>query len=200
MPADVAGPVVPEDRLDAEGWTLAEDRTETLFGMAGATVRGHTRLYEDADLRERIRAATDVDRIWRFFFATRLAFTPSLPPGAAAVVRPTVVAESRRRFADDLRDRGFEDVETGRTETVRVRSGDRARLSEFRARVPPSPSVDSDAEGPVELDVAGLLAVWTTDGEFRLAGGAYPRRGLERFGVDADGHREDLLGLLRSVE
>lgn len=220
MPTEVADPIVPADRLDAGGWTLAEERTEPLFEMPGVTVRGRTRLYEDAALRDRLRAAAGVDLIPRFFFATRLSVTPSLSAGAASVVKPTVVTEARRRFAGDLRDRGFEGVESGRTETIRVRSGDRARLTEYRARVPLSPSpaagsVDgsageaentTDAEraeetgGDLDLDVSGLLAVWATGGEFRLAGGAYPRRGVERFGVDAGDYREELVELIRSVE
>jgi len=57
----------------------------------------------------------------------------------------------------------------------------------------------------VDLRVRGFLAVWL-DGEFRIAGGAYPESGLEGLlaeaDVDPDGaaYREELLALIRAVE
>lgn len=186
-------PSVAEERLS--GWELSEDRTETVFTLPAASVRGHTKLYEDAALRERVREATGVDHRWRFFFATALEFSPSLSRTAARIVKPTVVTESRRQFVSDLRDRGFESVDRGRTSTVRVDSGERARLTSVRAHYP----LATD-DGEVELDVAGYLGVWLGDDGFRLAGGAYPERGLAQFGVDASGFREELLDLIRAVD
>jgi hypothetical protein len=111
------------------------------------------------------------------------------------MIKPSVVTESARRFKRDLRDRGFEGVKRGSRQNVRVRSGARARLTDFRGRYPLE-------EGSV--DVRGYLAVWEDDG-FRLAGGAYPEAGLESLlaggDVTPDGnrYRDELLTLVRAV-
>lgn len=195
-------PTVSDDLLDDGGWSLVEEREETLFRLPTAQVRGYTALYEDGDLRERVRAAADIDRQWRFFFATRLSFVPPLAPGVGpAMLMPTVRSEANRQFAGDLRERGFEAVSRGRTERIRVRSGERAQLQSFEARLP------VDAAGVTPLDVEGWLGVWTTSGEFRLAGGAYPTdlpglgEALDVPGLpDAGDCREELWRLVRAVE
>jgi hypothetical protein len=189
-----SAPDVPTDRLDDGGWKLADETTDTVFELSTARVEGHTKLYEDAGLRERIRERTGVDRPWRFFFATALEFHPPLASGLAPLVTPTIVTESRRSFADDLRERGFSAVDRGRTQTIRV-DGSRARLTNFRATYP----LDADGE-TVDLQVAGWIAVWNGDG-FRLAGGAYPESGfkaVEEAG-NAIAYREELLELIRNV-
>jgi len=198
-------PDLPERRLRADGWELLEEREEIPFELSTVRVRGFTRIYEDGALRERIARATGIDHLWRFFFATRLAFSPPLPPVVGpATVFPTVRTEARRAFVGILRDRGFETVEPGRTERVRVRSGDRARLQSFDARLP------LGVDGVDAIDVEGWLGAWITGGEFRLAGGAYPTDlpglgaalGVEGddLGPGADACRTELLGLLRAVE
>ena len=181
----------PLDRLERGGWTLSEETTETLFSLPTARVEGHTRLYEDPDLRVAIREAGGPDHVWRFFFATALEFTPPLGPGVGPMIQGSVVREARRRFADDLRDRGFEDVREGSTQSYRV-DGGRARITPFGADYP----LDGGAIG-----IRGYLAVWR-DGGFKLAGGAYPDSGLERvLGQPPDeDYREELLSLIRAVD
>jgi len=189
--SDEAGPGgEPLDRLERGGWDLSEDTTETLFSLPTARVEGRTRLYEDPELRAAVAEADGPDHVWRFFFATDVTFVPPLAPGFGAVIKPTVVSEARRRFADDLRDRGFEDVRKGSTQSYRV-GGGRARLTPFGATY----SVKGGGVG-----VRGCLAVWRDRG-FRLAGGAYPESGLERLlgeWPETD-YREELLSLIRSV-
>src|SRR6056297_3223509 len=114
-------PDVPASLL--EGWTQTEATAETVFRLPTAKVVGHTLVYEDSDLREAVRAATDgdLDRMWRFFFATRLSFTPPLPPAIGpAAVFSTVRSEARSEFVDILRERGFRDVSSGSRQRVRV--------------------------------------------------------------------------------
>ena len=195
------GPVgEPTGRLEAGGWELVEESTETLFELSAARVEGHTRIYEDAALRRAVREASGVDQLCRFFFATAVEFSPPLSPGVAPMVKPTVASEARREFAGDLEDRGFANVDRGRTRNLRVDSGPRARLTDYRATYP----LRAD-EVSVDLRVRGFLAVWL-DGEFRIAGGAYPESGLEGLlaeaDVDPDGaaYREELLALIRAVE
>ena len=91
----------PVERLEAGGWVLAEESTETLFELSAARVEGHTRVYEDAALRRAVREASGVDQLCRFFFATAVEFSPPLSAGVAPVIKPTVASEARREFAND---------------------------------------------------------------------------------------------------
>ena len=184
-------PALPEDRL-VGGWTLLEERRETLFSLPTTTVEGHTLLYEDAPLRERLAAATGRDQVWRFFFATGVEFTPPLPPGVGpAMVYPSVASEAKRAFADDLRERGFRSVSRGRRERARSADGGRIRLQEYTAVL----RLDG-----VEIDTTGWLGVWTTGSEFRIAGGAYPDlRDVDAEGPSPAACRQELFDLLRAV-
>ncbi|PSQ11496.1 hypothetical protein BRC93_05375 [Halobacteriales archaeon QS_5_70_15] len=190
----------PVERLEAGGWELVEETTETLFELSAARVLGHTRVYGDAALRRAVREASGVDQLCRFFFATVLEFSPPLSSGVAPVVKPTVASEARREFANDLRQRGFVNVDRGRTRNVRVDAGVRARLTDYRSVYPLRAG-----DASVDLRVRGLLAVWL-DEEFHVAGGAYPESGLADLLADADvepdgaAYREELLDLIRAVE
>jgi len=197
---DVPAPTVPVDRLEG-GWERAEDTTETLFGVEGADVRGHTVVYEDTALRTAVREATDgaVDQSWRFFFATRLAFRPPLAPAIGpAMVLPSVKTEAVRQFAEDLTDRGVVEVERGRRERIRTEDRSRVALRQVTGEVL---LPDSD---PVPVE--GWVGAWA-DGDIRLAGGAYPRSSFAgRFPSadsdldgSADDYREELLALLRAT-
>lgn len=189
---------------DGDGWRLAEESTDVVFDLATVRVLGATRLYEDADLRAAVREATDgaLDQPWRFCFATRLSFQPPLAPGIGpASLFPTVVSSARREFAEDLRERGFENVERGRSERMPTRGGSRARLTRYEATFPLADGLDRPADATVAVE--GWLAVWLADGQFHLAGGAYPTDGLDAVvpGVvdDPGTYRNELLSLLRSA-
>ncbi len=177
-------------------------------------VVGHTRLYEDTDLRAAIRETTGIDRRWRFFFATRLEFAPPLAPGIGpAMLYGTVSAEAKREFATDLGRRDFEDVSRRRGERVRTETGDRASLTKYSAQY--RLDLEDGGETPRAkepggrgtLPVVGWLAVWIRDGEFRLAGGAYPDRPLadvldiedDRLETGSTAYRDELLDLIRAV-
>ncbi len=188
--SDVDPPALSDDALADSGWTLSREETETVFEGLGVSVTAHTAVYEDADLRERIVEAGGEDRVWRFFFASRLDITPS-PALMASTARPYVVRESKKTFAEELRERGFEDIADGDTETVEL-GGRRGRMTPHRARL-------STAEG--EVAVLGAVVVWH-DGGFHIAGGAYPTDGLERVAghdVDPDAYEAELLELIRTV-
>lgn len=184
-------PDVPTDRLSTGGWTRVERTSETLFSIPAIRVEGHTLLYEQPDLREAVRTESEeVDLPWRFFFATRLSFTPSPTGFGRSSLFPVVLAAARREFASDLRERGFEAVEHGPTRRLHTDDGGRARLTGYDARF------DAGAMG---TDVAAWLAVWVHEGEFRIAGGAYPTNGLGPVSLDPDRYREELLALIRGV-
>lgn len=203
MAPDAPFPVVPEDRLDDQGWVRVDERVETVFELPTAKVEGATVLYDDERSRAAVAAATGLDRQWRFFFATRLSFTPPLAPGIGpAMILPTVRSEAQSKFADQLREKGFEDVERGRSERVRVDTRDKARLRRYTASLPLP-------DAGTTLSVTGWVGVWHGDG-FRVAAGAYPDRPLsDVLGVDepapalersARAYRDDLLALIRAVE
>lgn len=212
-------PSVPHGRLREDGWELRSKTEETVFQMPVASVIGYTLFYEDARLREAIETAdaveppagADEDHLvaaggnstWRFFFATRLSFRPSLAPGIGpASLRPTVSSQAKRTFADDLEARGFEDVESGRSQRFRADSGDRGRLRKFTAYLPLG-----GESTPERIGVEGWLAVWATGGSFRIAGGAYPVSGVNSLlgsasdapSADPGTFREELLSAIRAV-
>lgn len=200
---DVPAPAVPTDRLD--DWERVEASVDRLFGVEGTDVRGHTVVYEDAALRRAVREATDgaVDQAWRFFFATRLRFRPPLAPGIGpAAVLPTVRMEAVRSFRDDLRDRGIEDVERGRSERLRTADDDRVRLRQVTGELAPD---GVDATVPVE----GWVGAWSA-ADIHVAGGAYPAAALaSTFDTDAsspgplsrslDDSRSELFDLVTNV-
>ena len=200
--SDVPPPGLPADRL--ADWERTEASVDRLFGVEGADVRGHTLVYEDRRLREGVRDATDggLDQAWRFFFATRLRFRPTLSPGAHVAILATVRSEAVRSFCSDLEDRGVRDVERGRSERMRTESGKRVRLRQVTGEVPRPDPGESDDAVPVE----GWVGVWY-DGDFLVAGGAYPRTSLasafdvddDRLALTASAARDDLLELVRSV-
>ena len=74
-------PRVPETRLDAGAWQLADRTRERLFELPRVTVEGHTLMYEEPSVGERL----DTDEPLCFFFATRLGFEPNLSSGATTV-------------------------------------------------------------------------------------------------------------------
>lgn len=212
-------PSVPHDRLREDGWELHSKTEETVFQLSVASVVGYTLFYEDARLGEAIEAADAVeppasadadhlvtaggDSTWRFFFATRLSFRPSLAPGIGlAALRPTVASQAKRTFADDLEARGFEAIESGRSQRFRADSGDRGRLRKFTAHLPLG-----DGSTPERIGVEGWLAVWVTGGSFRIAGGAYPVSGVGALlgsasdapSADPGTFREELLSAVRAV-
>lgn len=203
MSDDASFPDVPADRLRDEGWELTDESVETVFKLPTASVVGATELYDDVQTREAAESAAGIDHQWRFFFATALTFRPPLAPGIGpAMILPTVRSEAISTFADELRDRGFENVERGRRERVRTDSGDRARLREYTASM-------SLPEADATLSITGWVGVWHGDG-FRIAAGAYPNEAVgETLGLSDPpdrlrrlprDYRDELLSLIRAVE
>jgi len=192
-------PRVPESRLD--GWRQIEDTTESVFDSLFVSVTARTLVYEDERLRASLAEAADVEFAPRFFFASRIALDPT-PPNSRMLDR-MVSMRARDGFADRLRARGFDRVETRQHRSYRVdgREGD---LYRFDAECRPV---------GVALSAAGLTAVWPDGDGYLFAGGAYPtavdefRSDLtetERTAltdrIDANAFREELLELIRSTE
>ncbi|XVH31048.1 hypothetical protein ACNS7O_11725 [Haloferacaceae archaeon DSL9] len=187
-------PSVPEDRLAA--WEQTDETTETVFRFGLVSVTARTLVYEDETRRERFCDLTGSDFSWRFFFASRLRLRPE--PATTAPLLGLVADRAATGFVSRLRERGFERIRKRDRESVSI-DDSTARLTTYAARCP--------LDGLV-FDVVGLLAVWSGEEDFRLAGGAYPlgiaeggdktRRALAA-GVDPDADRAELLSLVRAV-
>ena len=190
-------PSVPD--LGERGWTLDEEREEVRFELPTMRVLAHTLVFSDAALRARVREATALDPTWRFFVATRLGFEPPLPPLTGnASVYGSVRSEARDAFVEDLRDRGVEGIERGRTERLRTETRDRVSLTRYRG------TCRLDRESEAVVPVAGALGVWTHDGDFRLAGGGYPETSLSTTldgapETDPNAFRDELVVLVRGT-
>lgn len=192
-------PEVPEDLLT--GWEPVDCRRETLFEVRSVRVRAATVVHEDEAMADRVAdaAGVDVGRTWRFFFASRVELRPETP--VTGMLTRLVTNRAGSGFADQLRDRGFEDVDPGRTREFRVGDVD-ATLRAYDARV---------RYGGLTLAVDGWLAVWPDDPGFLIAGGAYPTAVLETSGgreaaaralreeVSPGAYRDELFGLIRAT-
>jgi len=165
---DIPRPAVPSERL--AGWEETESTVEKAFSTPVVTVYTHTVVYEATDRRERIAAATGVDLPWRFFFAGRIRLDPQRQP--SGMLTSLVRRKATDGFVDRLEDRGIDGVSERDREETRLGDSDGllvAYRGVFRRRV--------DATGDsttLSLPVAALLAVWEADGDYHVAGGAYP--------------------------
>ena len=200
--SDERFPSVPDQALDEGGWTRTDETVETVFQLPGTKVEGATVVYGDERTRQAAEEYGGLDQRWRFFFATKLTFSPPLSPGIGpAMILPSVRSEANRTFKSELRDRGFESISRGRSERIRVDSGDRTKLTQFRAELP-LPEHDTS------LPVSGWVGVWHGDG-FRIGAGAYPEQSIAEI-LDIDDppvllattsreYRDELLDLIRAV-
>ena len=218
---DQGYPEIPTAAIP-EGWERRGRSEDSLFDAGAASVTGRTVLYADAETEAAIDRAgmgglltasddddaeadrlVGIDTVAPFAFATALSFRPPLAPGiGSAALFPMILRETRRSFETDLRSRGFEAVERDPHGRIRTETGPRARLTKYAATYP------LGADAPIELlRVEGWLAVWTHEGSFRVAGGAYPTMGLADLRPDHEDAprtdptqlREALLGLIRAV-
>lgn len=189
-------PAVASDRID--GWRLVDERVDTPFDIRLVTVTAATAVYEDPDLAAAVRDATGTDGPGRFFLASHVTLQPR--PPASSALRKLVTDRASRDFAAQLRERGFTTVERTDERSFSVAGAD-ARLVAYDGRCP---------VGDLTLDVQGWLAVWEVDGDFLLAGGAYPTRVRDGGGdatgealaaaLDPERFREELFTLVRATE
>ncbi len=151
----------PDVRPPGQGWRETGASRETVLGLGPVEVTVSTVVFENADLRDRVAAATGLDYAWQFVFAGRVDVPGSASSGA---LERLVTDRARSGFADRLRERGFEAVERAGTRTLGGREATR-----YVARVP--------VEG-VTVGAEGWIAVRpeaARERSFRLVGGAYPR-------------------------
>ena len=180
-------PSIPDAALEARGWRRIEDRTETVFEGLGVAVESRTFVYEDRTLRSKIAGAGGPDRVWRFLFVARLEITPSPMFGAHAALRPRVLREAKRVFAEELRERGIESVSAGGEERIEIAGDRRARVVPYRGQQ----LIDKGGKNEKTVDVVGRLALWHDDG-FYVAGAAGPSEAIDGW-VETETDAKELL-------
>jgi hypothetical protein len=183
----LVAPALP-DYLDAEGWEQVDERTETVFDAVAVQVRGATRQYEDERTRAALQAATGVDHPVRFLAATRLGFTPSLPPGVSPrLFASTLRSQLRRSFGTQLEERGLVDVTHEGKERRQLPDRSRAYLNEYAARAPlDDRESSSPGAGEQSLPFECWVALWISRGTVRIVSGGFPSVVLaDHFDVDA---------------
>ena len=196
-------PAVPTDALDGGGWRERERRETRAFDAKVVSVDAATVVYEDVALRDRLREATGLDRLWRFFVASRLTLTPATPPSPS--LTKLVANRAHAGFADTLGERGVEGVR---------RTGDGATDAGYAVAALREDSRVAGYEalcrfGGVGVRARGWAAVRPVDGAYLLVGGADPtalREAPDEATADAvadaldpDAFREDLFALMHDT-
>lgn len=190
-------PSPPTDALAAGGWCERERRERTAFDAKVVTVDAATVVYEDVDLRERLREATGVDGLWRFFVASRLTLSPASAPSRA--LTSLVANRSHAGFADILRERGFEGVR--RHDDPDADLGGDTTLAGYEALC----RLDG-----VAVRARGWAGVRPVERSYLLVGGAYPTavrdapaedvRSAIVSELDVDEFQSELFELMRATE
>ncbi|MFC6786032.1 hypothetical protein [Halobaculum halobium] len=194
-------PSVPDAALAEGGWCERERRETTEFDAAVVTVAAATVVYEDRALRDRVAEETGVDRLWRFFVASRLTVSPATGPSAP--LTKLVANRAHAGFADSLAERGFEGVRrvaAADVDAIDSALGDDSRVAGYEALC----RLDG-----VDVRARGWAAVRPVAGAYLLVGGAYPTAVrtvpdertddalAEAF--DPDRFREELFSLMRET-
>jgi hypothetical protein len=194
-------PTVPDDKLADSGWSLRDTQLEVRARVAGFVVRAHERRYEDNQLRERVRSAGGPDHLWRLFYATRLTFTPSLPPVVGpSMALPKVRDAAREEFAEQLREEGLIDIDEAGVDHIEVESGMEVELTRYEATLPVKTS-----GGERGVPMEGWIALWHDDAML-LAGGLHPTEpladvlGIGGIEYDPEASRTELQSLLADVK
>ncbi|MGM0371503.1 MAG: hypothetical protein ACQEQJ_03250 [Halobacteriota archaeon] len=227
----VALPSVPDDALDSGGWeqldqTKDETVIEETYGPVTVEAVASSVTYTDAALREQVRADTlsTVETDLALFSATRIDMAPSVDE--LGPVRSEVKKQIRTAAIEELRAQmdaaGITNVEETGTGTIEVASGTTAEMTELTGsypvedmKFPVSEDTAITIEGG-ELPVDAVLAVWSANGNYLVAGGAYPAENFTRetdtaltdaisvsvdidLGLTPDAYREELLDLIAGV-
>ena len=173
-----------------DGWRLVSEEVTAPFDVRVVRIEAHTQIYEDVELRERLEAATGVDRgtTWRFVFASRLRISPATSPSTA--LTRLVRDRATSKFVEVLEERGFSGVDRADTHRIDVDHTE-VEATRFRAQV--------RVDGRNRL-VEAYFAAWPAGEEYLLGGGAYPLTVPEPETFDPERAREELFGMLRSIE
>jgi hypothetical protein len=227
----VALPAVPRDRLEQGGWTKQAEETDTTvfaesYGPVEVEAVASSVTYEDTALATQVAEDTlgAIETTLSIFSATRVDLAPpvdELGP-IRSEVQTRIEENARTQLRTQLQEAGLQDIEQTTTGTLTVADGVEARLTEFRAVYPvedisfPVQSGQSVTIPGTSLEIAALLAVWAADGNFLVAGGAYPAENFAQstatelsdaisvsvdvdLGLTPESYRQELLDLVTGV-
>lgn len=201
---DTPPPSVPDSQL--ADWRQTDRTVDSPFSTPMLSVSTHTCVYEESTQRREIAARTGLDHPWRFFFVSRVQFTPSQPP------TPMLTSLVRNRissaFVDRLSSRGLTAIEKQAETPISV-DGSRGHRKRYRAQfqLDAEELAGSEAGDAEELclPIEAYLAIWADD-DYHVAGGAYPAGPAESGPqmlvevlddtIDTTAAREELLALL----
>lgn len=168
---DVPPPPVPAERL--ADWRQTAATVERAFSTPLLTVDTHTLVYEETADRDEIHTETGIDHPWRFFFASQIQLDPPQRPSAA--LTSLVRHKTAQGFVDRLTDRGLSKIDRQRRQPIAVGDADGIRFdyrAVYRDTVTDGTGVDTGQL--LSLPIAAMLAIWTEENQYRVAGGAYP--------------------------
>jgi hypothetical protein len=227
----VALPEVPTEKLQAGGWKKHSEVTdETVFeqdyDVLTVEAVASSVTYGDKALRTQVSEDTlgAVDTDLALFSATRMDMAPSVDELGPIQEQLTdrIQSAAVSQLVDRMAEAGVENVQQTDTGTIEVAGGATADLIELSGTyATPAMEFPVQADRTItiegtELPIDALLAVWPADGNYLVAGGAYPAANVAQttetaltdaisvtvdvdLGLRPDAYREELLELVGNV-
>lgn len=183
------------------GWEVTTPDTESRTFATGSwngildwKAIGHTKRYENKQLRGRVKRETfeKFDNPLVVGFATRVeleVFGGDLVEGVITSATNEVQSKAKSEFRDRMSEFGIENVsEAG---TMERENGSPSQFTRFRGSYPVDPikvdgvnipEVEQDSfsvEGG-DIQIEGILAVWRSNSHIFIAGGVYPAENYTR--------------------
>ena len=157
--------------FETDTWECRDESVEAVQQTMGVSVVSATRQYEDVATRRALVAASngEYDAQVRFFAASNISFTPSLPLGITGkMIAPTIRQEAREEFVERLEAQNILAVREVE-ETERALDDDhRPHVTEYAAIHPLTRTSDRT------LPLTCWIVVWMADGNARVVTAGHP--------------------------
>ncbi|WP_396613986.1 hypothetical protein ACH9L7_19825 (plasmid) [Haloferax sp. S1W] len=184
---------VPAPSVDIpDGWEVTTPNSKPIVFVEGKdlgvswTAVGHTKLYENKKLRERIKQETfgKIDQTLMVAFASRIDFFSSIAHLGTSFQQETINSEVRSQMRDRMTEFGLTEV-TYKGEVQREEETNPSKFHKWTAYYPvdeipvndvdiPNVEKDSFTIGGKNLKIGGLAGVWKEGKSLLAAGGVYP--------------------------
>lgn len=192
-PGEDSNKEVPAPSVDVpDGWKLTTPDSQPVvfdkgkdFGINWTAV-GHTNLYENVKLRNRIKQETfeRVDRPLMVAFASRVDFFPTYAHLGTRFKQDTIDSNIRSQMRSQMEEFGLKEI-AYKGESQRMGESDPSSYHKWTGKYPikeiqiddveiPHVQKDSFTIGGQDLTIAGLAAVWKEGTHLLAAGGVYP--------------------------
>lgn len=206
-PGEASDKDVPAPSVNVpDGWELTTPNSESVvfdkgedFGINWTAV-GHTNLYENVKLRNRIKEETfgRINRQLMVGFASRIDFFPTYAHLGTGFKQDTIDSQIRSKMQSQMKGFGLKEI-TYQGESQRMGSSNPSSYHKWTGKYPieeisiedvniPHVEKDSFTIGGEDLEIAGIAAVWKEGTHLLAAGGVYPaERYSEREKWDVSG-------------